>query len=56
MYKKTQSFYFIHMFLFQSSDKDLCGGLQCAVYLPNGGQQKERALHRQIHRLLPLTV
>lgn len=42
--------------IMQSPDQDLCGGVQRPVHVPDGRQQEERAVHCQVHRLLPVSV
>lgn len=44
------------MVYLQSHDQVICGNLSRDVRVPDGRQPKERALHRQVHRLLPVPV
>lgn len=44
------------MVYLQSHDQVICGNLSRDVRVPDGRQPEERALHRQVHRLLPVPV
>lgn len=44
------------MVYLQSHDKVICGDLSRDVRVSDGRQPEKRTLHRQVHRLLPVSV
>lgn len=47
---------FIYMVYLQSHDQVICGDLSRDVRVFDGRQPEKRTLHRQVHRLLPVSV